>query len=212
MTDNINVERKIIYDDYRAAKKALRRGRDFDDWMKIARGYAAARTEAMQRAKTNVPHGTAYREELVKVANREKLFDHEIDGRKFPSPEDCNYCIKVLDNYEMSQDPRRKSIKAWRDHLSASDRAKLNHPKSVWSAYQSKTEPAVEKEAKQRARELKQGEKPKDPMLEKVGESEAAEHIARRETEEWRELVRYILDHVSLPDDIAAKIKTKLQE
>jgi hypothetical protein len=198
-----------IYTEYRTAKKALRRGRDFNDWMKIAAGYAQARNEAMHRAGSNVPHGTAYREEFTKVANREKLFDREINGRQFPTAEDCSYCIKVFENYEMPQDARRKSIKVWRDGLSVSDRARLNHPKSVWSAYQSKTEPVAEREAKQKARELKQGEKARDPMLEKVGEAEAEVHDVRRQLEMLRELIASIRHYV--PDEIAVKIDAALK-
>jgi hypothetical protein len=202
---------KNIYSDYRAAKKALRRGRDFLDWMKIARGYEAARTEAMQRAHTNVPHGPLYREEFNKVANREKLFDHDIDDHKFPTAEDCNYCIKMLNNYEMPQDARRPSIQKWRDGLSMNVRARLNHPKSIWDAYQRQTEPLTEKAAKQKEREHKQGAKAKDPMLEKVGEAEANEHAARRQVEDMREVLAMIRDHVTLPDDIVAKINEILK-
>jgi hypothetical protein len=74
-----------------------------------------------------------------------------------------------------------------------------------------KTEPLKEKEAKQNERDRKQSEKPKDPLLEKVGEAEAGEHAARRQVEEIRELLALIRDHVTLPDDIVAKIDAVLQ-
>jgi hypothetical protein len=212
MTDCGNTERNEIYKEYRTAKKNLRKGRDFHDWMKIARGYDEARREGMQKAGTNVPHGSAYREAFAKIDRREKLIDHD-EGREFPAPEDRTYCIKVLENYDMpSYDPRRPSIKVWRDGLSDSERAKLNHPKRVWTGYLAATEPRAETEAKRKERERKQAEKSRDPMLDKVGEAEAETHTARRQVEVLRELVAFIRDHIDLPEDIAAKIDAVLRE
>ena len=48
-TDVMTDEQKTIYKDYRAAKRHLKQGRDFADWMKIARGYDQARREATRR-------------------------------------------------------------------------------------------------------------------------------------------------------------------
>jgi hypothetical protein len=108
--------------------------------------------------------------------------------------------------------PRRPSIKVWRDGLSDSERAKLNHPKRVWTGYLAATEPRAETEAKRKERERKQAEKSRDPMLDKVGEAEAETHTARRQVEVLRELVAFIRDHIDLPEDIAAKIDAVLRE
>src|SRR5262249_37801187 len=116
MTNDPTDERKEIYKEYRTAKRNLKKGRDFFDWMKIARGYDQARREAMHRAGTNAPQGAAYREAFAAIDRREKLIDRDDKGKEFPSPEDRTYCIKVLENYDMpSLDPRRPSIKAYRD-------------------------------------------------------------------------------------------------
>jgi hypothetical protein len=213
MSDNANDERDAIYKEYRAAKKNLKKGRDFFDWMKIARGYDEARREAMHRAGTNVPQGSAYREEFGKISRREKLIDRDDKGREFPSPEDRTFCIYVLENYDApSKDPRRVSIKAWRDGLSDSRRAGLNHPKRVWTSYLADTEPRAEKDAKRIERERQQAMKSTDPLLDKVGEAEAETHTARRQVEALRELLALIRDHVRLPEDIVAKIDAALRE
>jgi hypothetical protein len=122
------------------------------------------------------------------------------ESRKFPTKEDR--CIKVLENFDTpSHDPRRPSIKVWRDGLSDSERGSLNHPKRVWTAYWAKTEPRVERDAKLRERERKQAMKSADPMLDKVGEAEAETHAARRQVEAMRELLVLIRDHVNLPEE-----------
>jgi hypothetical protein len=114
--------------------------------------------------------------------------------------------------YRAGNDPSRPSIKVWRDGLSDSERAKLNHPKRVWTGYLAATEPRAETEAKRKERERKQAEKSRDPMLDKVGEAEAETHTARRQVEVLRELVAFIRDHIDLPEDIAAKIDAVLRE
>jgi hypothetical protein len=201
-------EQKTIYKEYRIAKKNLQKGRDFLDWMKIARGYDEARREAMHRAGTNSPQGTSYREEFGKIDRREKLITRD-HGREFPSPEDRTYCIKVLENFDVpKEDPRRPSIKIWRDSLSDSERGKLNHPKRVWTAYWAITEPRAEKDAKRKARDMREP-KP-NPMQEAVADAEAREHTARREVEMLRELLALIRDHVELPDEIVSKINAVL--
>src|SRR5215831_14953472 len=96
-TDLMTDEQKTIYKDYRAAKRHLKEGRDFADWMKIARGYDQARREAMRRAGTNRPQGAAYRAEFAKIDRREKLIDRDDKGNEFPTPEDRTFCIKVLE-------------------------------------------------------------------------------------------------------------------
>jgi hypothetical protein len=211
--DDTHTERDAIYKEYRTAKKNLKKGRDFFDWMKIARGYDEARREAMHRAGTNVPQGSAYRTEFAKIDRRERLIDRDDGGKEFPSPEDRSYCIKVLENFDMpSHDPRRPSIKSWRDAMSESERAKLNHPKRVWTGYWALTEPRAERDAKLMERERMQATKSRDPMLDKVGEAEAETHAARRQVEAMRELLALIRDHVDLPDDIVAKIDAILRE
>jgi hypothetical protein len=68
------------------------KGRDFADWMKIARGYDQARREAMHLAGANAPRGAAYREAFADIDRREKLIDRDGKGREFPSNEDRTYC------------------------------------------------------------------------------------------------------------------------
>jgi len=51
----------------------VKKGRDFLDWMRWRAGYDEARREAMQRAGTNSPQGSAYREEFAKIDRRERL-------------------------------------------------------------------------------------------------------------------------------------------
>src|SRR5262249_11428299 len=89
-------------------KKHLKRGRDFFNWMKIARGYDEARREAMHRAGTNVPQGSAYREEFAKIDRREKLIDRDDKGREFPSPEDRTYTAASLPFSGIPENRQRK--------------------------------------------------------------------------------------------------------
>jgi hypothetical protein len=205
-----NDERKSIYQDYRTAKKHLKAGRDFADWLKVARGYDQARREAMLRAGgINQPQGAAYREAFALIDRREKLIDRDDNGKEFPSKEDRTYCIKLLENYDVpSIDPRRPSIKAWRDSLSVSERSKLNHPKNVWQAYWAKTEPMTERQAKL----AKQREPKPDPLAEALADSEAREHEARRDTETLRELLGHVLDALGndLPADLREAIRRAL--
>ncbi|MGJ4939292.1 hypothetical protein ACQR1W_01860 [Bradyrhizobium sp. HKCCYLS1011] len=211
MTNGVLTDEQLtVYQEYRVAMKHLKSGRDFSDWMKIARGYDQARSEAMRRAGTNVPQGATYREEFARIEKREKLIDRDQQGTEFPSKEDRTYCIKVLENYDTpSLDPRRKSIKEWRATLPSSEAAKLNHPKRVWMAYWQATEPRAEKDAKRAERAMR--EPKQDKMLEAVGQAEAETHAARRETESLRELLGYIRDHVQLPGDVAVRIDAALR-
>jgi hypothetical protein len=212
MTTALTDDQRTVYKEYRTAKKHLTQGRDFDDWMKIARGYDQARREAMHRAGTNAPQGGAYREEFARIDRREKLIDRDDQGREFPTKEDRTYCIKVLENFDMpSEDPRRPSIKVWRDKLSVSKRANLNHPKRVWSSYWADTEPRAERDAKRIEREKRQQERPANPMLEQVAEAEAETHDVRRQLETLRELLNLIRNAIDLPDDLAAKIDAVLR-
>jgi hypothetical protein len=212
MPANDSTFEETIYQEYRTAKRNLRKGRDFADWMKIARGYDQARNEAMRSAGTNVPQGAAYREAFARIARRERLIDRDDQGREFPTKEDRTYCIKVLENYDTpSYDPRRKSLKVWRGELSEGERAKLNHPKRVWESYWAHTEPRAERDARLIERERRRAERPTNPMLDAVGDAEAREHHERRQAEAMRELLALIRDHVELPDDIAAKIDAFLR-
>jgi hypothetical protein len=211
MLNTLTAEQKTVYKDYRTAKTHLKAGRDFADWMKVARGYDQARREAMHQAGTNQPQGPGYREEFAKIDRRERLIDRDTDGKEFPSREDRTYCIKVLENYDMpSYDPRRPSIKAWRDSLSHSERAKLNHPKRVWEAYWAKTEPQAERDAKAAERERKP---PKEnPLQELVATAESERDDTRRQEQGLRELLGRILDEVELPDDPREAIKQALAQ
>ncbi len=208
---------ETVYKEYRIAKRNLRKGRDFADWFKIMRGIDQARNEAMGLAGTNTPQGPLYRAAWAKIDKREKLIDRGRDEKtgkewEFPTPEDRTYCIKILENYDMpSHDPRRQSIKTWRDGLSPGERAKLNHPKRVWQAYLADTEPRAEKDAKRSERERKRVEEPKNPMVDALAVAETETHDARRQVEALRELIAFIRDHVDLPDDIAAKIDAVLR-
>jgi hypothetical protein len=63
------------------AKKHLKMGRDFIEWMKIARGYDEARREAMERAGTNRPQGPPYQKAFAEIDRRENLIDRDEKGR-----------------------------------------------------------------------------------------------------------------------------------
>jgi hypothetical protein len=111
----------------------------------------------MQRAGTNRPQGPTYRNEFAEIDRRENLIDRDENGKEFPSGEDRAFCIRVLENYDApSYDLRRPSIKAWRDGLLDTERAKFNHPKCVWERYWSDTEPMAKKKAKRIARETRE--------------------------------------------------------
>src|SRR6516164_3260672 len=101
MTDDLTDEQVSVYKDYRSAKKNLKKGRDFADWMKVARGYDQARREAMHHAGSNTPQGAAYRTYFTRIDRRERLIDRDDKGNEFPSKEDRSYCIKVIENYDM---------------------------------------------------------------------------------------------------------------
>jgi len=206
--DNITDEQRTVYKDYRAAKKHLKQGRDFADWMKIARGYDQARREAMHRAGTNKPQGAAYREQFARIDRREKLIDRDDKGKEFPTPEDRTFCIKVLENYDMpSYDPRRTSIKTWRDSLRISERAKLNHPKRVWTSYWADTEPKAERDARRIEREMRP---PKEnPHLGALADAEIERDASRRETEDLRQLLGRVLNEV---EDLAPDLRTAIEQ
>ena len=132
------------------------------------------------------------------------------DGKEFPSPEDRTFCIKLLENYDApSYDPRRPSIKAWRDKLLDSERAKINHAKPVWNKYWSDTEPMAEKAAKRNAREMKAKA---DPVGDLAANQEVELKTKQRQFEAMREPFAYIRDHCDIPDDVAAKIDGILRE
>jgi hypothetical protein len=210
MTDIMTDEQKTIYKDYRAAKRHLKQGRDFADWMKIARGYDQARREAMHRAGTNTPQGAAYREQFAKIDRREKLIDRDDKGKEFPTPEDRTFCIKVLENYDMpSYDSRRVSIKTWRDSLPHGERAKVNHPKRVWTSYWADTEPKAERDAKRIAREMKPSKE--SPHLAALADAEVERDASRRKTEDLRELLGKVLDQWDdIPPDLREAIAKAL--
>jgi hypothetical protein len=204
-------EQISVYREYRTAKKHLKSAREFADWMKIARGYDQGRREAMHHAGTNSPQGGAYRHQFARIDRRENLIDRDEQGREFPTKEDRTYCIKVIENYDApSYDPRRKSIKNWREtDLSDGERTKLNHPKRVWLAYWAATEPRAERDAKRAAREMRSAKS--NPMLEAVADAEAETHSARRQVETLRELIAAIRDAVELPDELVARIDAVLR-
>jgi hypothetical protein len=209
MTHDLTDEQTVVYKEYRTAKKNLKKGREFADWMKVARGYDQARREAMRLAGSNTPQGAAYREHFARIDRRERLIDRDDKDNEFPTKEDRTYCIKVLENYDMpSHDSRRPSIKVWRDGLSIGERAKLNHPKRVWTAYWAATEPRAEKDGKRVAREMRATES--NPMLDLVADTEAERDSARRQLEALRELLVVIRDSVDLPEHIAARIHAVL--
>jgi hypothetical protein len=206
----LSSEQISVYRDYRTPKRHLRAGREFADWMKIARGYDQARREAMRDAHTNRPQGSAYREHFARIDRREKLIDRDDQGREFPTKEDRSYCIKVIENYDVAAaDSRRRSIKAWRDGLSAGERANLNHPKRVWTAYWAATEPRAETEARRVERERREPER--SPMLDLVADTEHERDAARRQIEALRELLAAIRAAVELPEAIAARIDAVLR-
>lgn len=211
-TDLMTDEQKSIYKDYRAAKRHLKQGRDFADWMKIARGYDQARREAMHRAGTNAPQGAAYREEFAKIDRREKLIDRDDKGKEFPTPEDRTFCIKVIENYDTpSHDPRRVSIKAWRDSLPHGERAKLNHPKRVWTSYWADTEPKAERDAKRTERAMRAQEK--NLLADAVADAESERDDTRRHAEGLRELLGRVLNEVEdLPPELREAITRALAE
>jgi hypothetical protein len=210
MTHDLTDEQAVVYEEYRTAKKSLKKGREFTHWMKVARGYDQARCEAMRLAGTNTPQGAAYREHFARIDRREKLIDRDDKGNEFPTKEDRTYCIKVLENYDMpSHDPRRPSIKAWREGLSISERAKINHPKRVWTAYWAATEPRAEKDAKRVAREMRATGS--NPMLDLVADNEAERDSVPRQLEALRELLVVIRDSVDLPEHLAARIHAALR-
>jgi hypothetical protein len=204
-------EQKTVYKDYRNAMRHLKAGREFADWMKIARGYDQARREAMHRAGTNAPQGAAYREEFARIDRREKLIDRDDQGREFPTPEDRTYCIKLLENYDApSYDPRRVSIKAWRDGLPHGERTKLNHPKRVWGSYWADTEPKAERDAKRVERAMR--EPKENPHIAALADAEVERDDARRQEESLRELLGRILKEVDLPEDLREAIRRALAD
>jgi hypothetical protein len=151
----------------------------------------------MRRAGTNA--------EFAEIDRKEKLIDRDAQGREFSTREDRTYCIYVLENYDTpSHDPRRPAIKTWRASLSDGERAKLNHPKRVWTSYLAATEPRAEKDAKRTQREMRP---PKEcPHLAALADAEVREHDARRESETLRELLALIRD------ELAEHLSPKLRE
>ena len=105
----------------------------------------------------------------------------------------------------------RVSIKTYRDGLPHSERAKLNHPKRVWTSYWADTEPKADQLAKRIAREMKP---PKEsPHLAALADAEGERDDARRHSENLRELLGRVLNEVEdLPSDLHEAIKKALSE
>jgi hypothetical protein len=83
--------------------------------------------------------------------------------------------------------------------LSDSERAKLNHPKRVWTSYWADTEPRAERDAKRTERAMK--EPKENPHLQALADTEGERDTARRHAEDLRELLARVLaeleDHLS---------------
>ena len=79
--------------------------------------------------------------------------------------------IEILENYDMPlYDPRRPSIKAWRDAMTPGERSRYNHPESVWSTYWRSTEPKEDKDRKRASRAAKETERESSPLEEELAE------------------------------------------
>jgi hypothetical protein len=93
-----------------------------------------------------------------------------------------------------SYDPRRIPIKAYRDGLSDSERANLNHPKRVWTSYWADTDPEEDKQARRVERAIAaQKKEPLVKMADLLAETQDAHHTSQQEAAALRRLLGRIL-------------------
>jgi hypothetical protein len=117
-------ERADTYRHGRNALSRLKRGRDYLDWIDVARAVWEARDEALEQigmAGSNLPPslrlGGGYSKAYSAILKREGLEDEFIDRTT------RNQLFEIIANLP--------SIEAHRDLLSPAERAKLNHPSAV---------------------------------------------------------------------------------
>src|SRR5262245_35770759 len=96
-----------------------------------------------------------------------------------------------------SYDPRRISIKAYRDGLSDSERSNLNHPKRVWINYWADTDPEEDKQARRVEQAMAaQKREPLTKMADLLAETESARHASQREIATLRQLLKRIINEL----------------
>lgn len=201
-----------IYKRARAAMRNLQKARDFHWWVDYGTGADMARREAMQAAFTNQPIGKAYNIEHARVMRREKLVDLTDPANPFPDANTRKDAIVMVENLHHPVDTRRlKGILGWREGLTASERAKLNHPTAILRRWRKDTEPQEEKRAREQTRE--QREPKEDPMLSLVADTEGERDEARRHAENLRGLLGRVLNEVEdLPPELRELIEQALAD
>jgi hypothetical protein len=110
-----------------------------------------------------------------------------------------------------SADPRRKSIKAYRDGLSHGERAKLNHPKRVWTSYWEDTQPGADKHAKRVERAATAGIRQKQvELIDLLADTEDARAANQRKIEELRILLSRML--AAVKDHLPPELREEVEE
>ena len=107
----------------RAAQEAWHRlssGHTFQDWLLVGKACQLLRVEAMRTAHTNKPEGRRYNEEFSDLleANGFAGIDRAVRSKLF----------FILDNIA--------EIEKWLATVPANKRLTLNHPQTIWRAYQ----------------------------------------------------------------------------
>jgi len=179
----------------RAAMRQLKKDRNFQWWTDYGVAALAAQTEAMRRSFTNQPIGKAYNLEHARIMKREKLVDLTDLNHPFPDPNSRKDAMMMVESLHHPADSRRlKGILSWREGLTGSERAKLNHPTAILRRWRKDTEPIEDKRAKELERE--QREPKEDPMLTLVADSESERDAARRHAGDLRGLLGRVLNEV----------------
>ena len=104
------------------AEDRIRRGAHWTDWMYVADGFAVGRAKAMRAAGTNQPYGKAYT----------RAFGDWMRERPWAREERIDKGTRS--NLLWAAD-HRSEIEAWRDTLTQSERAKMNHPTTLRRRY-----------------------------------------------------------------------------
>jgi hypothetical protein len=104
----------------RAAWERLKKGgRDWEDWKEVGAALLDGRREAMRKAQTNEPAGKAY----------SKAFSDWLKANHFDDIDKSDRA-KLLQIMEQLEE-----VEAMRATLSTARRTALNHPNSVWRAW-----------------------------------------------------------------------------
>jgi hypothetical protein len=127
-------ERDRICREGTAAWKRLKKGKAFDDYVKVGRALELGRKWAMDQAKTNEPVGRAYNFCMGEFLERYRLLDMDKADR--------SRLMDMMDNLIQ--------IEEWRRRLTGTERQRMNHPSVVLRKWRADTKVGLENSKKKK--------------------------------------------------------------